>query len=63
MNHYVWRAVWKDADRRASTTKAQLIDRIKAVFETLPRESMTSACSRFRGRIEAVFDVNVGYIE
>ena len=48
----------KDANRRASETKAQLIDRNKAVFETLPRESVTSACSRFQGQIESVIDVN-----
>ena len=48
MDYYAWGSVEKDAYRRASTTKAQLIDRIKAVFETLPRESVTSACHRFR---------------
>ena len=31
MDCYVWVAVEKDANRRASTTKAQLIDIIKAV--------------------------------
>ena len=53
----------RDANRCATTTKAQLINRIKAVFETIPRESVTSACSRFRGRIEAVIDANGGYFE
>ena len=48
-DYCVWSAVEKDA----STTKSQLIDRIKAVFETHPRESVASACSRFRGRIVA----------
>ena len=32
MDYCVWSAVEKDAYRRASTTKAQLIDRIKVVF-------------------------------
>ena len=63
MDYYVWGAVEKDTNRRASTTKAQLIDRIKAVFETLPRESVKSACSRFRGRIEDVRGANRGYFE
>ena len=58
MNYYVLGAVEKGANRRASTTKAQLIDRIKAVFETLPRECVTSAWSRFRGWIAAVIDTN-----
>ena len=57
----------KDTNRRASTTKAQLIDRIKVVFESLPRETVTSACSRFWSRIEtvneAVNDANIGYFE
>ena len=37
MDYYVYGAVEKDTNRRASTTKDQLIDRIKVVFETLPR--------------------------
>ena len=41
--------------------KASLIDRIKVVFETLPRETETSACSMFWTRIETVIDVNGGY--
>ena len=63
MDYYLWDAVEKDAYRRASTTKAQLIYRIMAVFETLPRESVTSACSWFRGRMEALVDANGGYFE
>ena len=47
MDYYVWGAVEKDANHSASTTKAQLIDRNKAVFETLPREGVASPCSRF----------------
>ena len=43
MYYYVWGAVEKDANRHASTTKAQLIHKIKAVFETFPRESIKSA--------------------
>ena len=63
MDYYVCGAVQKDTHRRVSTTKAQLIDRIKVVFEALPREIVTSACSRFRSRIEAVLDANGGYFE
>ena len=63
MYYYVWGAVEKDINRRASTTKAQLINRIKVVFVTLPRETVTLACSRFRNRIDAVIDTNVGYFE
>ena len=53
MDYYVWGAVEKDANRCASTTKAQLINRIKTVLETLPRESAISAYFRYQGRIEA----------
>ena len=63
MDYYVWGAVETDANCRASTTKAQLIDRIKAVFEILPRECVKSARSSFLGRIEAVIDVIGGYFE
>ena len=63
MDYYVWEAVVKDANRRASTTKAQLINIIKAVFVTLPRESVTSSCSRFRGWIVAVVNADVGYFQ
>ena len=61
MDYYAWVAVEKDANHHASTTQAQLIDRIKAVFETLPRKSVASACSTFRGRNEAVVDANGRY--
>ena len=63
MDYYVWGAVQKDANRHASTTKAQLVNRIKAVFVTLPRESVTSACSSFLGRIVAVIDANGDYFK
>ena len=38
MDCYVWGAVEKDPNRCASTTKPQLIERIRAAFEALPRE-------------------------
>ena len=63
MGYYVWGAVEKDTNRPASTTKAQLIDRIKVVFKTLPRKTVTSACSMFRSKIEAVIDANGSYFK
>ena len=36
MDYYVWDAVEKYANCRASTTKAQLIDRIKTVLRPFP---------------------------
>ena len=61
MDYHVWGAVENNANRSACTTKAQLIDRIKAVFHTIPTESATSACTRFRSRIEAVIEANGSY--
>ena len=63
MYHNEWGAVYKHVNRRASTTKAQLIDKIKAVLESLLRESASSACSRFRSWIEAVIGTNGDYLE
>lgn len=63
MNYFIWGAVEKDTNHCASNTKAQLMDKIKLVFEALQRETVASACSRFRSRIEAVIDANGGYFE
>ena len=63
MDYYVWGYVEKDVNRCASSTEAQLIDRIMAVFETLPRESVPSACSSVWGLIEAMIDANGSYFE
>ena len=60
MKYYVWDAVEKDINRRANATKVRFISRIKAVFVILPRDGVTSACFRFRGRIEAVIYANGG---
>ena len=61
MDYYVCGTIEKDTKRRDSNTKNLLIDRIKVVFETLPRETVTSACSRFRSGIDAVIDAHAGY--
>ena len=63
MDYYVWGAVEKDSNRWASTTKPQLIERIREAFEALPREIVKLACFRFRSRIEAVIDANGDYFE
>ncbi|KAL1115063.1 hypothetical protein AAG570_007094 [Ranatra chinensis] len=56
-------AVKKDTNLTPSSTKAQLMDKIKTVFAALPRETVASANSRFRSRTEAVIDANGGYFE
>ena len=63
MDYYVCGAVEKDTNCRASTIKAQSIDRIKIAVETLPKETVISACFKFRKRIEVVIDANGGYFE
>ena len=63
MDYYVCGTVEKDTNHRTSTTKTQLIDRIKVDFETLPRKTVTSAFSRFWNRIEAVIDDTGDYFK
>ena len=66
MDYYVWGAVKKDSNHCASTTKPQLIERIKAAFEAFPQEIVKSACFRFKSWYiiviisEAVIDANGG---
>ena len=63
MDYFVWGAVEKDTNHYASNTKAQLLDKIKTVFEALQRETFASACSMFRSRTQAVIEANGGYFE
>ncbi|KAL1122351.1 hypothetical protein AAG570_003756 [Ranatra chinensis] len=55
-DYFVRGAVEKDTNRTPSHTKDQSMDKIKTVFVALSRETVASACSRFRSRLEAVCD-------
>lgn len=54
MNYYGWGAIEKETNLTACSTKSQLIDRIKVVFEAIPRDTVNTAFARFSSRIEAV---------
>ena len=63
MDYYVWGAVEKDTNRSACNTKAELVAKIKEVFEDLPRDTVRDACARFRSRLEAVVEADGGHFE
>lgn len=44
-------------------TKAQLIKRIKEVFEDLPRDTMKLTCARLCSQIEDVVDAEGGFFK
>ena len=62
-DYYLWGAVERQTNRSACNTKQELIDRIKAVFASLPKEEVQRACARFRGRLERVIDAKGAYFE
>ena len=51
----------KDSNRTSSNTKAQLMDKIKTVFEALPKETSVGLFE-VRSTFEAVIDANDGYL-
>ena len=51
MDYYVWGDVKKDTNCHASTIKAQLSEKIKAVFETLSRKSAKSLTPGSKARL------------
>jgi len=63
MDFYVWGAVERDTNRTACKSRDDLINRIKVVFTSLPKEVVKKSCSRFRGRIETVVEAKGGFIE
>ena len=63
MDYYVSGAVEKDTNFSACNTKAELVAKIKEVFEDLPRDTVRNACARFQSRREAVVEAEGGYFE
>ena len=45
MDYYVWSAVEKDTNNSACNTKAELMAKIKEVFEDLPMDTLRDICS------------------
>lgn len=55
MDHYVWGTVEKDTNHSACNTKARLVVKeIKEVFESLPRDTIKNACTKFWSQLDAV---------
>ena len=63
MDYFVWGYLEAHTNRRPHTTKASLIASIKEHFASMPSNLIIKACSRFRGRIEAVIEAKGNYIE
>ena len=63
MDYFVWGYLEAHTNRRPHTTKDSLIASIKEHCASLPRDLVTKACSRFRGRIEAVIEAEGDFFE
>ena len=61
--YFVWSYVGNITNMTSHNTKASLIAAIRRVFVDLPPALVEKACSQFRTRIEAVIEVEGGYIE
>ena len=63
LNHFVWSYVKNITNMTSHNTKASLITAIRRVFTELPPVLVEKACSQFRIHIEAVIEIEGGYIE
>ena len=63
MDFFVWGAVERNTNKTPCNTKDELVSRIKKEFKAMKKAQIVKACSRFRSRVEAVIDVNGGFIE
>lgn len=63
LDYFVWGVTERDVNRSSHNTKQALMDRIKEVFASLPRDDVVKACSRFRSRIEKVVAANGDFFE
>ena len=63
LDYLVWSYVENIINMISHNTKASLIAAIRRVFAELPLAIVEKACSQFRIRIEAVIEVESGYIE
>ena len=61
--YFVWSYVENITNMTSHSTKASLITAIHGVFAELPPVLVEKACSQFRISIEAVIEVEGGYIE
>ena len=63
MDFFVWGAIERCTNKSPCNTKEELIKRIKSEFKSMKKAQVVRACSRFRGRIEAVIEANSDFIE
>ena len=63
LDYFVWSYVENNPNMTSNNTKASLVAANSGVFAELPLALVEKACSQFRIRIEAVIEVEGGYIE
>jgi len=63
LDYYVWGVVERFTNKARHPNVASLHAAIEAAFIKMDRAQLTTACSRFRKRIEAVIEAQGSYIE
>lgn len=62
LDYYVWGVVERDANKCPHNTKESLREAIHESMVNMDQHHLTSACARFRSRIEAVIEADGGFI-
>ncbi len=63
LDYFVWGVCERDVNRAPHNTLASLRSKITEVMASLSRDTVVTACKRFRNRIEAVVEVGGDFIE
>lgn len=63
LDFFVWGVIERDSNKSRHANRDSLAIAIQNAFANLDPSILAKACSRFRPRIEAVLEVNGGYIE
>jgi inhibitor of nuclear factor kappa-B kinase subunit alpha len=63
LDYYVWGVVERETNKHAHNTKDSLKAAIGDIMANINKDHLINACSRFRSRIEAVIEVEGGFIE
>jgi hypothetical protein len=59
----LWSVVERESNRRPSNSRAELVEKIKSAFASLPEDQVKRACQRFRHRVESVIQNEGDFIE
>lgn len=62
MGYFVQGEFDNHTNRHPYNIKARLVASIAEVFATMDKDMVRSACSKFRGRIEAIIEANGDFI-